>query len=129
MRATSSRPHSSQSPWGTPDGRDRTDDTARSRSAAHRRPPAVETWTISARCALVLVAMLLAVAPDPAVAATSPCAGVRFLVEPAFLPASTLPFDAIVVGADGSATIADCGAARVRVTHRGTVASVHARWS
>jgi serine/threonine-protein kinase len=96
-----------------------------SRRAGHLRPTGVESSTIALLLALGVVA---AAAPAPA-AAPPPCPDVRFLVDEPLVPGTALAFDAIVVDADGNASIASgCAPARARVSRRGTTGTIRVRW-
>src|SRR5262245_52188026 len=100
---------------GGPDGR----------RVAHRERRTVETSTI-----LVLLAVALVAAPAPATAVSPPCPGRRFLVAPELVPNAGMPLDAIVVGADGMASIeSGCAPAKVRVGRRGNRTTLRARWA
>src|SRR6185436_3909512 len=54
--------------------------------------------------------------------------GVRFLVDPALVPDTSAPFDAIVIDSEG-ATISDGCTARARIGRRADRTSIRVRWA
>src|SRR5207247_1957803 len=118
MLRTASTRRPATSPWATHDT------TGRPRHAtvpgvAQLGPAAVAPATIVRRC-LVLLALALVAAPPATAVASPPCPGIRFLVAPALVPRTELPFDAIVIDADGMATITSgCPPVPAHVRRRG----------
>ena len=77
----------------------------------------------------MLLALALVAAPPATAVASPPCPGIRFLVAPALVPRTELPFDAIVIDADGMATITSgCPPVPAHVRRRGGRSTLQARW-
>src|SRR5947199_7469612 len=128
MLRTASTRRPATSPWATHDT------TGRPRHAtvpgvAQLGPAAVAPATIVRRCLVLLALALVAAAPPATAVASPPCPGIRFLVAPALVPRTQLPFDAIVIDADGMTTITNgCPPVPAHVRRRGGRSTLRARW-
>jgi hypothetical protein len=82
------------------------------------------------RCAAWVALAIVTGGPSAAAVPARPCAGVRFLVDEALVPGTSLPSDAVAIDAAGYVTIAGgCPATRAAIGRRGGRASLHVRWA